>query len=54
MAVIGITAGWHSQRFTCSTVARAVSPRENRLRTANHNIPTRSGILALQRGEDIN
>ena len=30
MAVIGITAGWHSQRFTCSTVVRVFSPHENR------------------------
>ena len=37
---IGITAGWHSQRSVCSTVARVSSPRENRSRTANPNIPT--------------
>jgi transposase len=30
MAAIGITAGWHSQRFSCSTVVRVFSPRENR------------------------
>jgi len=29
-AAIGIRAGWHSQRFTCSTVVRAVSPHKNR------------------------
>ena len=33
---------------------RAFSPHENRLLTANLNIPTRSGILALQRGEGVN
>jgi hypothetical protein len=33
---------------------RAVSPHENRLLTANRNIPTRSGILDLQGGEDVN
>jgi IS605 OrfB family transposase len=31
MAVIGITAGWHSQRFTCSTVVKVFLPHENRL-----------------------
>ncbi len=40
---IGITAGWHSQRSACSTVARALSPRENRSWTANHTIPTAVG-----------
>jgi CheY-like chemotaxis protein len=32
---------------------RVVSPHENRLLTANRNIPPRSGILALQGGEDV-
>jgi hypothetical protein len=54
MAVIGITASWHGQRFACSTVVRAVSPHENRLLTASRNISTRSGILTLQAGEDVN
>jgi hypothetical protein len=40
MAVIGITADWHSQRFTCSNIVRVLSPHENRLLTANVNIPT--------------
>jgi hypothetical protein len=58
MAAIGITAGWHSQRFTCSTVVRAVSPHENRLLTANRNIPTQRrgtvGFPRLQAREDVN
>ncbi|RDZ34369.1 hypothetical protein DVK04_18045 [Haloferax sp. Atlit-105R] len=57
MAVIGIMAGWHSQRFTCSNVVRAVSPHENRLLTANLNIPTQRcgavGFLRLQAREDV-
>jgi len=32
---------------------RAVSPHENRLLTANRNIPTRSGFLRLQAEEDV-
>ena len=32
----------------------ADSNRKQRWWTANRNIPMRSGILALQRGEDVN
>jgi hypothetical protein len=55
---IGITAGWHSQRFTCSTFVRVFSPHENRSLTANPNIPTQRcgavGFPRLQAREDVN
>ena len=58
MAAIGITAGWHSQRFTCSTVVRVFSSHENRLLTANRNIPTQRcgavGFPYVHAREDVN
>jgi hypothetical protein len=47
------TAGWHSHRRSCLTRNWCVRTSRTGY-VVNHNIPTRSGILALQGGEDVN
>src|SRR6056297_79775 len=50
---IGVPAGWHSHRRTCLTRKLVRSHLKNRSRRKPQYPNGGTGILALQRGEDV-